>query len=370
MIEAAHALRTAQDLLGQGDAEAAISLFTAAADASDVRCRFMALLGLSRACSSVGALAEAEDAARRAIATVPDDCTGHALLALALIDRNRLDDAADAAAMAVARAPAGSGHAPPLLNLSARIAVLRGRLKDALALVDQCLAARPFDRRALSYRPALARGLGVPDTAAASLDFATLVQVTRPAPPAGFDDRASFNASVAANIAASPALSLAQPGRTLVGGSRLPSIAMLRPDFARALRGLFREAVEQYAGSPPERDAQPMIGDRPARFDIGAWASVMAEGAHELPHIHEGGWISGVYYPEMPPADDNDAHAGAILFGGHDLPEALLPPGPVRAHRPMPGEMVLFPSWLHHRTLPFRGPGQRISVAFDAQPGR
>ena len=33
---------------------------------------------------------------------------------------------------------------------------------------------------------------------------------------------------------------------------------------------------------------------------------------------------------------------------------------------PHAGDIVVFPSWLHHRTAPFRGNGRRVSVAFDA----
>ena len=33
---------------------------------------------------------------------------------------------------------------------------------------------------------------------------------------------------------------------------------------------------------------------------------------------------------------------------------------------PEPGMLVMFPSWLEHWVTPYRGKGQRISVAFNA----
>jgi hypothetical protein len=36
--------------------------------------------------------------------------------------------------------------------------------------------------------------------------------------------------------------------------------------------------------------------------------------------------------------------------------------------RPEEGLLVLFPSYLYHRTLPFEEDGTRISVAFDVVP--
>jgi len=45
-------------------------------------------------------------------------------------------------------------------------------------------------------------------------------------------------------------------------------------------------------------------------------------------------------------------------------------PQPVRSVQPLPGRLVMFPSFTFHRTKPFRSAGQRISIAFDvfAQP--
>ena len=37
--------------------------------------------------------------------------------------------------------------------------------------------------------------------------------------------------------------------------------------------------------------------------------------------------------------------------------------------QPAAGEMLLFPSWLRHGVLPFRGSGERISIAFNLRVG-
>jgi hypothetical protein len=33
---------------------------------------------------------------------------------------------------------------------------------------------------------------------------------------------------------------------------------------------------------------------------------------------------------------------------------------------PVPGDLVLFPSWLEHSVPSFQGPGERICIAFNA----
>lgn len=76
--------------------------------------------------------------------------------------------------------------------------------------------------------------------------------------------------------------------------------------------------------------------------------------------------MSGVFYVEVPPAPPDDPSAGGLRFGEVD-PDVV-----TRARfehldlRPEPGMLVIFPSYLWHRTLDFRGPGRRLSVAFDA----
>jgi hypothetical protein len=34
---------------------------------------------------------------------------------------------------------------------------------------------------------------------------------------------------------------------------------------------------------------------------------------------------------------------------------------------PLPGDMIVFPSWLEHSVSAFRGPGERICISFNAK---
>ena len=40
---------------------------------------------------------------------------------------------------------------------------------------------------------------------------------------------------------------------------------------------------------------------------------------------------------------------------------------PSRMVQPLPGRLVLFPSYLWHGTVPFEG-GERLTIAFDVRP--
>jgi uncharacterized protein (TIGR02466 family) len=94
---------------------------------------------------------------------------------------------------------------------------------------------------------------------------------------------------------------------------------------------------------------------------------VLGPGGVQLPHIHPLGWLSGVYYVQVPLAGEG-TNSGALEFG--ELPAHVrhVRDPERRVVAPLAGQLVVFPSYFHHRTLPFTSPAQRISVAFDVMP--
>lgn len=99
-----------------------------------------------------------------------------------------------------------------------------------------------------------------------------------------------------------------------------------------------------------------------------SWYLRMKQGGYLTSHMHEEGWISGCVYLQLPP--ENGRHEGSFEYGldGDDYP---------RLHDGFPsqivdlkiGDLVLFPSSLFHRTLPFHAGLERVCVAFDVKPG-
>jgi hypothetical protein len=43
---------------------------------------------------------------------------------------------------------------------------------------------------------------------------------------------------------------------------------------------------------------------------------------------------------------------------------------PRKVIEPVAGELVLFPSYIWHGTVPFHGTDSRLTIAFDVVPGR
>jgi uncharacterized protein (TIGR02466 family) len=101
-----------------------------------------------------------------------------------------------------------------------------------------------------------------------------------------------------------------------------------------------------------------------------AWANVSRSGGYNAVHDHPNCVWSGVYYVASggpDPAVENNGklelidprggvgmiHIGPTLMQGRYLVD------------PLPGLMVMFPSWIKHWVHPFHGTGERISIAFN-----
>ncbi|WP_022698015.1 tetratricopeptide repeat protein [Euryhalocaulis caribicus] len=141
-----------------------------------------------------------------------------------------------------------------------------------------------------------------------------------------------------------------------------------RPEQSFAdLAALIRDEIERYRQTFAGADCV-YIQRFPEKIEFtGAWYVKMKQGGHLEAHIHEGGWLSGVVYLAMPQARSGDeGNIGFSVQGGgypklrDDFPETIMPVGL--------GDIVLFPSSLFHRTIPFAADEDRICVSFDLKP--
>ncbi|OIR04552.1 lipoprotein NlpI precursor [mine drainage metagenome] len=99
-----------------------------------------------------------------------------------------------------------------------------------------------------------------------------------------------------------------------------------------------------------------------------SWYVKMRRGGYVDKHIHEIGWISGAVYLVLP-KDKKDPSEGCFEYGihGDNYPQKHNN-FPVGLVAPNVGDIVLFPSSLFHRTVPFNSNEERICIAFDLKP--
>jgi hypothetical protein len=101
----------------------------------------------------------------------------------------------------------------------------------------------------------------------------------------------------------------------------------------------------------------------------GSWSSRLGDCGFHVNHTHPRGWISSCYYVGVPEVTkDESQRQGWIKFGESSF-EHLLEKNPARrAVQPVPGRLVLFPSYMWHGTNPFHAPTTRTTIAFDVVP--
>ena len=131
-----------------------------------------------------------------------------------------------------------------------------------------------------------------------------------------------------------------------------------------SLKAIILDEIDIYYSKFKEKTCT-FIKKWPSTNNIKGWHVVLKTQGHQLAHIHPTGWLSGVVYLKVVPALEKNE--GAIEFSlnskyyHHEN-------SPSVTFQPERGDIVLFPSSLHHRTIPFTTDTDRIIVSFDLVP--
>lgn len=107
------------------------------------------------------------------------------------------------------------------------------------------------------------------------------------------------------------------------------------------------------------------IQNWPKKNNLFGWQVILKKDGYQMPHIHSIGWLSGVIYLQIAPS--LESNEGAIEFslnGVHYSDKS----SPSIIFQPKLGDIVLFPSSLYHRTIPFTSDASRITISFDLRP--
>ena len=345
-------------------------------------------LALARALSGAGELEEAASLLDRACRRFPEIEALHEELANVLA---RLGDVESALACARGRradwAPvfaftllARQGRRSETVELEEAVAAVRpadpnlleSRAKRArgdpgalLRLCEEALSHDPGSAHAIHYKALALAQLGRRDEAAGLMGLDRFL-AARPLPaPPGFGGDEAFREAVRAEILANPSLHPDPVGHATRSGLRTRHFPAAGDRAAPALLEAIRAAVAAYADGLA--GDHPFVRSRPDRATFTPWALLFRGPGHQVAHHHPGCWLTGVYYVSArrdSPAP-GAAHPGAIRIG--ILPDwtGIEPPWPVLEIEPVPGTLLLFPSFVPHETVPPGEGAERISVAFD-----
>lgn len=202
------------------------------------------------------------------------------------------------------------------------------------------------------------------------IDYDTFVTSRFIELPDGFASLEDFNDALHEEL---EALHVPRPvpfGQTMRGGTQNKGHLFRGAEgLVRVVQRQISDALSAYIAGLDRNPDHPFLRFINPDFRFtGAWSTILPETGYDESHIHNDGWISGVYYVKTPTIDDESwaKGEGCIQFGRP--PRAFATPrNDVRRRiRPEPGMAVFFPSYYWHGVEPFHQKGMRHSIAFDA----
>lgn len=311
--------------------------------------------------------ADAAEILARAVEIDPDNAQAHSALGAALQKIDRLEEAAAAHGRAAAIDPGNADIQVNLASAAMRLADWTG----AAAATANALALNPAHRRALAYRAIALTELGQRDAAAAILDYDNLVRIIDFTDAEALGNLAGLNAALAAHVERHPQLTFEPVLKATTGGSQTPDLLAGERGPVARLEEMVRREIGRYIAEA-DWERHPCLGQAPSSWRLVMWGTYLRSQGRQAPHIHPGAWLSGVYYPALPPEMGPGAgrHDGWIEFGrgGDEFPATAEPV--LRLLEPREGRLLLFPSFMFHRTYPFESAAPRVSIALDVEPAR
>lgn len=283
-------------------------------------------------------------------------------LAKALKHLDRLDEALDVALQSLEFEPSNFRT----FRMVATALLSRGEIERLWGLCVKLRARGVWDGLIPSAMAAAATTSGHKDEVAVLVDPPHWFSATQLPLPGG------FNRALQAELLSHQALSpLPSPKATIGSGSRVDGLGFSGGPLAQDLLDRIREEVDNYVAARQGFAQHPMIANQPEDVFLDSWAIAVHNDGHERWHVHPSGWISGVYYVNVPEikGSDNDCHSGAIEFGPYPFRSSQECSSWKRWHvNPQAGQLLLFPSYYPHRTWPTGVSDPRLCVAFDVKP--
>jgi uncharacterized protein (TIGR02466 family) len=240
----------------------------------------------------------------------------------------------------------------------------------ALALTDALAAQGVGHSRMFAAQVLALAGLGRIEAAREAEAWERLQLTRRLPPPPGWASLEAFNAALAAELVAHPGLHFESYGSASQRTWRIDHTLSHFLPLAQQLLARIAEIAERHFAAIAAVN-HAMIRVRPPALTLHSWCVITDEDGFETWHVHQFGWMSGVYYVAVPEAVATAAdERGHIAFG---LPEELVGEAAARAFgarlvRPEPGLLMMFPAHCYHRTYPHRASGRRICIAYDFWP--
>lgn len=254
-----------------------------------------------------------------------------------------------------------------MMKSYARALIEKGDYAKSAAISREARSIDALDQELIAYL-ATANTHIEPAEAARINDYDNFVQIFDLKPPAGIANIDSFNSSLLQALHPLHRSDVAPIDQTLVHGTQTHgNLFNNNRAEIQQLKQQISTCVQQYIEHLQKLGPGEFRDRISGGFDYsGAWSVQLSDGGFHLDHVHSAGWISSVYYVEVPGDLDASIHEGWLKFG--DIQFDPNNTGPHRYVEPKPGRLVLFPSYMVHGTVPIKEHSRRTTVAFDVVP--
>jgi uncharacterized protein (TIGR02466 family) len=123
----------------------------------------------------------------------------------------------------------------------------------------------------------------------------------------------------------------------------------------------YMELVSQQSGTEDLKYCKPVV--------TSIWTIRQFEDSYQEMHTHPGGNLSGNIYISAPELREHskasDSQIAFRLPQTRDIGKFIM--NDMWKYNPVPGTVVVFPSYLPHTVYPWKGTGHRTVMAFDAK---
>ncbi|MGI9323762.1 MAG: putative 2OG-Fe(II) oxygenase [Pseudomonadales bacterium] len=239
---------------------------------------------------------------------------------------------------------------------------------QAITVLEACQAANGRDFHALAYQVHALLDAHRDNEAQRLLDHQQLVHRYKFNAVPGYANLGAFNKALAEHVRNHPTLK--KDAMSTVGGTHTGELLSDTQGPLFHFEPQIHKAIHWYIAQLPDDPSHPMRRWQPKLWKLTTWGIVMGNGGHERTHIHPNGWLSGVMYLELPDLieDATRDHEGWLRFG-QPTPDLAAQREPTLIDfQPQYGQIILFPSYFYHGTVPFHSKQRRICVSFDVEP--
>jgi len=237
-------------------------------------------------------------------------------------------------------------------------------------LLSLSIKTNSFNTRALSLQAVIFNLTHNKESLISLYRYHDLLRVEQISVSERYESIDEFNGELLAFLKNNVKMLSASPNKATTKGTQSRSINAIQDAVMIEMNALIGRAYETAVTGCQNLSNHVFSRGIPKNYKIESWAVNLRSGGFQLPHVHPSGWLSGCYYLKLPDRMglDSNSPEGWLEFGRPEEKYGITDPLATYAYQPIEGEMVTFPSYFWHRTVPFLSDERRISIAFDIRP--